>query len=306
MSLLTTYKGAVSCTSGPQPGAKALMAWVLGAYGPLGARNLGIYNCRSVRGGSTTSLHGEGRACDFGFPLRDPDGNVLAEALRLNSGELGIQCVIYERRIWSAKYAHSGWRPYKGANPHDDHLHVELSWWAASNLTVARIQSILGAQVLKPIVIPKPAPAEEYWVLQRGDDGATVLQMQKDLTYLGFVTARDGVFGPHMQETVGNFQDAAGVGRSERIGSVTQAHMQTVGAQGRWPGGSVEGSIYSDVTKRYQQRLRDRGWTIAVDGYHGAETTKVFSRFQEGQPRLAVSGKGSPQMWTALWTRPVT
>lgn len=219
MSLLSVYRGAVSCTGIAQPGARALMSYVLGAY-PR-ARNLGIYNCRSVRGGRTTSLHGEGRADDFGFPLGAPEANVLAEALRVHSGELGIQCVIYERMIWSSARPYEGWRPYTGVNPHTDHLHVELSWWAAINLTVARCNSILGgSRPIPPTSGPAPAPvrpaparpAPTNWMealqmrlptINPGDDGFAVKVFQEILNahggFPGHPLVPDGSYGPTSQ-----------------------------------------------------------------------------------------------------------
>ena len=144
MTLLRTYEPARTCTGGPTPGAKALMAWFLGKYAHAGGKNLGIYNCRTVRGGTTTSLHGEGRACDFGInPHGASWGTGLAELLRSRSGELGIQCIIWDRRIWSGSYPDEGWRAYSGTNPHVDHIHLELSRSAAASLTPQQIQRAL-------------------------------------------------------------------------------------------------------------------------------------------------------------------
>lgn len=144
MSLLRTYQPAKRCTDGPAPGAKAFMAWFLGAYGERGGKNLGIYNCRSVRGGSTMSLHGEGRACDLGVvPLGADYGTELAEWLRLNSAELGVQCLIWDRRIWSGAYPDAGWRAYTGQADHRDHIHTELTREAAASLTAPTIHTVL-------------------------------------------------------------------------------------------------------------------------------------------------------------------
>src|SRR5699024_708330 len=122
------YQGAKSCTSGPQPGAWGAMDYFLAAYKSKGGVNTGIYNCRSVRGGSTTSLHGEGRAADFGIrPYSAPWGWALAKALVAMSKELGIQLVIFDRRIWSSSYPHSGFRRYNGSHPHTDHIHCEFT-----------------------------------------------------------------------------------------------------------------------------------------------------------------------------------
>lgn len=152
------YQGARSCTSGPQPGAWGYMDWFLNAYADDGAVNSGIYNCRSVRGGSTTSLHGEGRACDFGIrPYSASYGTRLADFLKDHSKELGIQCVIWNRRIWSSSYPNAGWRKYSGVNPHVDHLHVELMWWAA-NQTRDDARELINS-IARGDTTPAPAPA---------------------------------------------------------------------------------------------------------------------------------------------------
>jgi hypothetical protein len=158
MSLARVYEPAKRCTDGPTPGAKALMAYFLGQFGSQGGKNLGIYNCRSVRGGTTTSLHGEGRACDLGInPHAAPYGTLLAEQLRLQSAELGVQCLIWNGRIWSGAYPDAGWRVYTGTNAHVDHIHLELTRAAATSLTVQKIQSVLQPAV----ALRAAAPVED-------------------------------------------------------------------------------------------------------------------------------------------------
>lgn len=119
-------------------------------------------NCRAVRGGTTTSLHGEGRAVDLGInPHSAPWGSELAELLRTNSAELGIQCVIWDRRIWSGSQPHAGWRPYRGVNPHRDHIHAELSWGAARGLTAAGVAGVLrGGGTAQPST-PNPTGGDD-------------------------------------------------------------------------------------------------------------------------------------------------
>jgi len=141
------YQPAVRCTDGPTVGCRNLMAWFLGAYSRLGGVNTGIYNCRTQRGAATLSLHGEGRAADLGIrPYSAPWGTALAEALRLKSRELGIQLLIWNRRVWSGSYPNAGWRPYTGTASHTDHIHTELSWRTARDapLTVAYIAQVMG------------------------------------------------------------------------------------------------------------------------------------------------------------------
>ncbi len=147
MTLYRGYQGAASvCSGGPTPGAKALMSWFLGAYKNFDPRNDGIYNCRPVRGGVTPSVHGEGRATDLGCKAGAAWAQKLADQLVANSAELGIQCVIFNRRIWSGAHPDAGWRAYPGVDAHDTHLHVELSRKAAAGLSVARIVQVLTPQ----------------------------------------------------------------------------------------------------------------------------------------------------------------
>jgi len=168
MTLLCgSYQGATRCTSGPQPGPQGGMAWFLGAYGEEKGTNLGIFNCRTVRGGSTTSLHGEGRADDFGTPRTGQSWSWdLAELLRIHSAELGIQCIIHRRKIWSSSYCQQGWRDYTGVADHYDHLHVEWTKVAAARSkadTIALWQRILGdPSPIRPdahVIVPPSAPA---------------------------------------------------------------------------------------------------------------------------------------------------
>lgn len=143
------WQGASRCTGGPEPGAVALMKVILRRH-PRG-RSLGIYNCRTVRGGSTTSLHGEGRALDVGFPMNNGRGSAAGYALVKQLGErgqkLGIQAIIYDRKIWSAKSP--GGRAYTGAAPHYDHVHVELTKDAARTLNVNDIEKILSGKAAR-------------------------------------------------------------------------------------------------------------------------------------------------------------
>lgn len=201
MGVFVGYQGARSCTTGPQPGARALMSWFLGAYSGRGGKNLGIFNCRTVRGGSTTSLHGEGRAVDLGIvPHGATYGDELAELLRARSAELGIQCIIWKRRIWSGSRPHDGFRPYSGVNPHLDHLHVELSWAAARDLTAARVAQVLGSAPSAPSATA-PAAGTRWPTIRQGDRGPAVATAQR---FLGLKD--DGIFGTQTRAAVVRYQ----------------------------------------------------------------------------------------------------
>ncbi|PPK65884.1 peptidoglycan-binding domain-containing protein [Actinokineospora auranticolor] len=231
MSLLSGYEPARSCTGSPTTGARALMSWYLGAYAGRGGRNLGIYNCRSVAGTSTTSLHGEGRADDLGVPVGASWAQGLADQLRLNSAELGVQCVIYNRRIWSGAHAAAGWRPYTGANPHVDHLHVELSWNSARGLTPERVQQVLGGQPAPPSTpptTPPPSAPPGHPTIRRGAKGDPVRELQRILN-AWYPTlpqlAVDGDFGPATEARVKHMQERAGLTVDGIVGPKTWARL---------------------------------------------------------------------------------
>jgi len=302
MGLLKTYERAVSCTTGPQTGAKALMAWVLGAFGPKGATNLGIFNCRPIRGtNNTTSLHGEGRACDFGFPVGDPDGDVLQQLLLDHSEELGIQCIIYERHIWSGAHWDEGLRPYGGTNPHIDHLHVELSWNAARSLTAEMIEAVLGnATVVLPAAVVAARGPRNLRIHDRGTD---VGSWQQELNRMGYATRIDDVFGPETDKLTREFQIAAGIEGDGVVGKNTRAMAALVPS---FPGLTVPSKKFSAATKAFQARLIARGWNLGKwkdDGKHGDQTTKALKAFQAEKKLPDVDGKGGRDTWVALFTR---
>ncbi|HEY7823461.1 MAG TPA: hypothetical protein VIG24_11525 [Acidimicrobiia bacterium] len=156
------WERAVECTAGPEPGAEALAAFLLAEY-PI-AWSGGIFNCRTVRGSAQPSMHGEGRAFDMMLPVVDgrghPDGLEVVERLGKVGRKLGVQCVIFDRTIWSARSPKG--RAYGGVHPHHDHLHIELTRAAARRLTVAEIEGLV------------PRPASEGWAnrpswVSRGD-----------------------------------------------------------------------------------------------------------------------------------------
>jgi hypothetical protein len=131
------YEPATHDSHGESPGAQALRAYCLAK----GFGSAGIYNPRNVRGGSTLSLHAEGRAFDLTRGDNDDaDITDLCMALVFMSGPLGIQQVIWQRADWRCS---SGWTPYGGVDPHTSHAHIELTRWAASHLTVATLRLLL-------------------------------------------------------------------------------------------------------------------------------------------------------------------
>lgn len=233
--LCRTYEPATHATGGPAPGAKALMAWALAYYGRNGLKNLGIYNDRTVRGGSTKSLHAEGRALDLGVtPHGASWGTGLAELLRARSGELGVQCVIWNRRIWSGAYPDAGWRAYAGTNPHVDHIHLELTRAAAAGLTPQRVHDVLVGRNPAP---PSPVARVNAPRPARGD--AMLIKSQPDKSKPEYVAALLTGF---------NF---VGLGRTE---TPTDEQARAMGLPVMW----VEYGTYQEFDRRSHVMLGSR------------------------------------------------
>lgn len=145
----TPYQSAYApCSGRAQAGTIALSIVVKGLF--PATTNLGIYNCRSVGDGETWSIHSDGRAWDCGIPMLPggkPDralGDPILHLLAAHAVPLGIQCVIWNDTIYSAR--HPDGDPYGGVSPHFDHIHIEQQWEEAQNLSVAEIAAILGGQ----------------------------------------------------------------------------------------------------------------------------------------------------------------
>jgi hypothetical protein len=63
--------------------------------------------------------------------------------------------------------------------------------------------------------------------------------------------------------------------------------------------------MHGDDVRAWQQRMRDRGWKIGVDGEFGAESDRVCRKFQ-AEKKLQVDGEVGPNTWKASWMAPVT
>lgn len=239
MAIYNGYVGAKSCTKGPSTGAKGAMSYFLAKYKSKNGRNSGIFNCRPVRGtNNTTSLHGEGRAADFGLKyLTDiPVYSKFAEQLRLHSKELGIQCIIFNRKIFSGGYSNKGWHKYNGTNPHTDHLHVEFTWAAANRsqaATIALWERTLRGKVsggAKPKPQPSDKPVETVWQNSKNSKSENA-SIARTLNVLGYKAGYpDGVPGAYLRNGVKDYQEAQvyfpGMKADGDWGGMTQDHFE--------------------------------------------------------------------------------
>lgn len=73
-----------------------------------------------------------------------------------------------------------------------------------------------------------------------------------------------------------------------------------------WPGRFMRRGMGGDDVRAFQQRLKDRGWRIGVDGDFGPETDRVTRQFQADKS-LEQDGVVGPATWgTAMRTDNIT
>ena len=150
------FDDATSCVGASTPGAKALEKVLMNHLGELFS-NAHTYACRNAVGGSSFSEHAAGRAVDF---MVHREGTVevqrVADWLIANAADLGLQSVIYARKVWGyrrSSYRSGQWRNYCSGNscgpgrksPHDDHIHVGINLQASRELTEEMVESTIRA-----------------------------------------------------------------------------------------------------------------------------------------------------------------
>lgn len=64
-------------------------------------------------------------------------------------------------------------------------------------------------------------------------------------------------------------------------------------------------SVDHHVVTLWQQRMKDRGWTIDMDGDFGDQSFGVCEAFQT-EKHLTRDGKVGPKTWATSWTAPIT
>jgi hypothetical protein len=76
------------------------------------------------------------------------------------------------------------------------------------------------------------------------------------------------------------------------------------------PGQGPNAYVMGTDVETWQQRMKQRGWTIGVDGKYGPQSAAVCRAFQQDSTThswpLVVDGIVGPKTWTATWLRPVS
>jgi len=131
--------------AGEQPGMEALQAWMCLEHT---LADSGTYVCKYISGSDPPkrSFHAEGRAGDLsGYPLPMSRGALFLVG---HAEEIGVQEVIYDRRIWRSTYQE--WRKFTGKDPHTSHIHYAINWQAARRSTEAML-AVLAATKGRPV-----------------------------------------------------------------------------------------------------------------------------------------------------------
>ena len=148
-------------------------------------------------------------------PAGGLDCTVLADALRLGR-DPRVRYVIWARRIMSGSGGPQpwAWRPYRGTNPHDRHLHL----------------SVVGdARSLNAMAWKLPGFAARTWeslpTLREGDTGRGVESLQRWLNRHDWtpdlpLLDPDGIYGPATVRVVFAAQRQCGVTGPDADGTI--------------------------------------------------------------------------------------
>lgn len=165
---LAGYQAQTTCSPVAKPGVADFSRRLLRAFPTT--RSLGIVRACSAGG---RSEHKEGRAFDWAVNARSAaDRTRVAKVMRwllktdrfgnryAMARRLGIQYMIWNRKIWGSYAADAGWRRYGGASPHTDHVHFSFTWAGARARTsfwTGKVGNV-GRAPTPTLPTPKPAP----------------------------------------------------------------------------------------------------------------------------------------------------
>lgn len=237
-------------------------------------------------------------------PANGMDCEALYQAL-VRSRDPRIKYIIWNKTITSGDGETKPWqrRAYFGSNSHTKHLHLSVQDDArcdqghAWNLGAFATGTFVPAPAAPRPTPAAPAPkAQKQWtdLLREGDEGPGVGWLQDELRRVGFDPGpRDQQFGKKVGDALQAFQLAAfGPNADDRI-----MGDQTRNALPRTP------NYPGPNAWKFQEKLRDRGWRITVDGDWGPKSAAVLRAFQTEKPGLTRDGNPGPSSWAALWNR---
>lgn len=247
--------------------------------------------------GNKTSIGIE--VCEFTDPLRTTAaiGNAARLIAEMLDGTAPMAFDAHHLGLNNVR-THESWHQYGADKPgkYCPHVILDRGW----NNFLAAIASYMGAAPA-PAPAPTPAPVPESVLLRVGSRGDAVKRLQAALNTHGARVAVDGIFGPGTLAAVRNFQATKGLTVDGIVGPATQAKLaenpykpQPAKQQVTVKRGSRGAAVHL-----LQERLRWKGYAIAVDGIFGPDTEFIVKSFQRLHG-LAADGIVGPRTWGAL------
>ncbi len=153
-------------------------------------------------------------------------------------------------------------------------------------------------------------------VLTVGVRGGAVASWQQTLnTTVGAGLAADGVFGTSTLRATLVLQEKAGIRVDGLVGPATigaaggtlaaaVTPAVATGGSSRFPGRLLRlqrPNLSGADVRAWQQRMRERGWRLSVDGIFGPESDEAVRAFQR-EKGLTVDGVVGPRTWAAVFT----
>tara|TARA_Y100000310_G_scaffold339754_1_gene433452 strand:+ start:11565 stop:12248 length:684 start_codon:yes stop_codon:yes gene_type:complete len=209
-----------------------------------------------------------------------------------------------------------------GASGHHSHFHTSIHNHLRNDTRPWGIANVSGGGGSSPTPLsPNFKPGPGWWQasgknpIKQGHSGKGVEHLQWLLNHFGYnVGKKDGLFGPKTTAALKGLQRDSGVPADGKLGPQTRDQMEDryyrrgkyTPTHPPYPGYLMRRGRMNDPNVRvFQQRLKDRGWRISVDGDFGPRTQVIVRKFQM-EKRLGVDGIVGQQTWDALWTAPVT
>ncbi len=125
--------------------------------------------------------------------------------------------------------------------------------------------------------------------VRRGDSGANVYTVQHLLTYRGYSTGIDGIFGSDTEAKVKAFESSAGLTVNGIVESATWQRLVV----------TVRRPDSNHAVRGAQRQLNRYGYALTVDGIFGPATEAAARDFQR-QNGLTVDGVVGQNTWRTL------